>query len=948
MLRRLVYLTCLILAYFSYSLSQGSGKIAGFVRDVDTKEPLPGVNVVIKGTTLGAATDYNGYYIILNVPPGVYELTASMVGYQKVTQTNVIVNAERTTHVDFYLKQEVIQLGTEVIVEAKRPDVIPDNTSTIEFIKAVNMAEVSPGVRNIEDILGFLPEISDGHFRGGRLGEESYTLGGIRIVNPINNTVAFSPIMSAIEEVQVITSGFGAQYGNAQSGVVNMFVKEGNRERWEGRVEFRFRLPGYKHWGGSVFDEFSNPYLQVLNSIEKWKGINPVTDRIFYDFIAYGFSSVYKDTTQAATIAYLLWKQARRDLNKNYNNLWDRSIDISLGGPILKNGRIFLAFRTEREWPVIPTFEPMKTQKFMGNFSFDFPRGINLQFYFSGSVENEFSFRGWNSESYTGIRDWLWDRIIGVSPNLSQSILYGIKFTKALSSKSFYDVKIGWLKTKFEQGANVLDPNRYTEEIANRGMWRHFNTPDLFSVGDPDNDFIDEKTETLTFDVNLTSQITNTHMLTSGVQFNLYNINVNNRLNLSSPSAAAFEMYSAKPYEFGIYFQDKMEFQYMIANVGLRLDGYNYNIDYYLDKFSPIRNKNFNPLEPPVGSNRYYAPELAAKGKTKLILKLQPRFGLSFPISVNTVFYLNYISAAQRPPFNRTIHQRVSQQGGFPILLGNPELKPEETRSYEVGLVQALGEGFTFELGGYYKDVKNLVETAYYIDEQQTLYQTYINRDYADIKGFRISLNKKYGYISGFIKYNYSVATGKSSNPFDAPVVYREKPGEGEEPITLPDPRDILMDFDRTHNLVIQLSIRTPEAWGIKVFDKHILGDWLVTIKSFARSGRPYTYDESGLGLKFNKRAPAEYSTDIRLAKSLGKVFGVNNLTFYIEVFNLFNQKIYNYNTVFRNVQNVVKYEKNRDGLRWLDTDPPFLMDQTFLIYSNQPRAIYLGLIFKI
>lgn len=938
--------SAIILITYS-SLSQNFGKIAGFVKDSSTGEPLPGANVVIKGTTLGAATNYEGYYIILNVPPGVYELTASMVGYQKLTQTNVIVNAERTTRVDFYLKQEIIHIGGEVVVEAKRPDVIPDNTSTVEFIKAADMAEISPGVRDIEDVLGFIPEISDGHFRGGRIGEELYTIGGIRVLNPINNRPAISPIMSAVEEVQVITSGFGAQYGNAQSGIVNMYIKEGNREKWEGRVELRTRLPGYKHWGGSVFAEDNNPYLQILDSPEKWRGINPVTDRIFYDFIAYGFSSVYKDTAQAALIAYLLWKQARRDLNKNYDNLWDASVDISIGGPISKNSRLFLAYRQEKEWPAIPTPEPSKVRKFMGNLAFDFT-GSNLQLYVASSTQDNFSFRGWNSSSYTSIRDWLWDRIIGVSPNLDKSVLYGLKFTKTLSPNSFYEIKVGYLKTSFEQGANVLDPNRYTEEIANRGMWRHFNTPDLFSVADVDDEFINEKTETFTFDFNMTNQVTNSHMLLSGCQFNLYRINVNNKLNLSSPSVAALEKYTAKPYEFGIYVQDKMEFEAMIANVGLRLDGYNYNVDYYLDKYSPIRNKNFNPLEPPVGNNRYYAPDLAAKGKTKLVLKLQPRFGLSFPISVNTVFYLNYIVVSQRPSFNRTIYQRVTQSGGFPIILGNPELKPEETKSYEVGIVQGLGEGFTFELGGYYKDVKNLVETAYYIDEQQTLYQTYVNRDYADIKGFRISLNKRYGYVSGFIRYNYSVATGKSSNPFDAPVIYREKPGEGEKSVTLPDPRDILMDFDRTHNLVLQISVRTPRDFGTKIFNQNILGGWNITLKSFARSGRPYTYDESGLGLKFNKRSPAEYNTDIRISKSIPKVLGTNELTFYIEIFNLFNQKIYNYNVVFRNPQNVVKYEKNLDALRWLDTDPPFLMDQTFLIYGNQPRAIYLGLIFRI
>lgn len=96
------------------------GKIAGKVVDRETKEPLIGANVIIEGTTLGASTDLNGNYVILNVPPGVYTLKASYVGYQTITIRNVRVTVGLTTEVNFEmrnLKQDLPRAGGQIEVE---------------------------------------------------------------------------------------------------------------------------------------------------------------------------------------------------------------------------------------------------------------------------------------------------------------------------------------------------------------------------------------------------------------------------------------------------------------------------------------------------------------------------------------------------------------------------------------------------------------------------------------------------------------------------------------------------------------------------------------------------------------------------------------------------------------------------------------------------------------
>ena len=99
-----------------------TGKIQGSVSDQNGL-PLPGANIMLAGTNRGAAADVNGFYIILNIPPGKYRLTAQMIGFKGSTKTNVIVNSARTTKVNFSLYEEAIGMD-EVKVTAEKPKAV--------------------------------------------------------------------------------------------------------------------------------------------------------------------------------------------------------------------------------------------------------------------------------------------------------------------------------------------------------------------------------------------------------------------------------------------------------------------------------------------------------------------------------------------------------------------------------------------------------------------------------------------------------------------------------------------------------------------------------------------------------------------------------------------------------------------------------------------------------
>lgn len=931
------------------AVAQNTNKISGRVLDKRTNDGIPGVNVIIKDTKIGAITNVDGEYFILNISPGTYEVTASMVGYRTVTQRNVIVNLNRTTTVDFSLDETVVQ-EKEVIVTAERPDVEREKTSTSELIRTEEVREL-PAVTTLATILTLSADVVEGHFRGGREGEELYNLNGMGIVNPLSSTVAFIPTMSAVEEVEVITSGFSAQYGNAQSGVVNISMKEGSRNRWNSRAELRTRIPGYKHFGANVFDEKANPYLQLLNSPEKWAGAdssNPGNK--YYSTISFGFDSRYKDSIQASQIAHAMWKQARRDLNSAYNNLTDYTVDVTLGGPLSDKTRHFLATRLNNEWDFIPTLEPNTQRQVMGNIVHDLPEGMNLRFSGAYSQQRDNLLAGVGSSSYGAFYNWMWDRALYVSRTLQGNTQLGVRFAHTLSSSTFYEIKINRLNTSYVSGAPAISPERYVSDDQNIAIWRYFNTPDFFRVAFTDNDFDNEKTATTSLDASFTSQVTHSHLLLAGAQVNLYDINVANRRSLSTPGAEQYEAYAAKPFEWAVYAQDKMEFEGMIANIGLRFDYYDQRVDYYTDPFFPYR--SFDSTGLPV-----YNQDIAPTAKTPAILRLQPRIGISFPVSVSTVFHMNYGSFLQRPAFERTIYSRVARSNMNTIRLGNPQLKPQDTKSYDVGVTQGLGDGFTVDISGYYKDVTNLIQLANFYDSQNFVFQTFVNRDYADIRGFSFSLRKRRGWLSGSMKYRYEVATGKSATPFNATPSFYEPRGNNTPQDQIPSPKDILMDFDRTHNFILSLVAKTEDEWGPELGGVYPLDNIVLASNSFIRSGRPYTYSTQGLNLVNNKRTPMEQNTNVKISKRIKKFFGVD-ATVYAEVTNLFDEKIYNYATVFQTVtatsgqsstnnQNVKKFEEDRASLLYYDQNIPFLVNQEFLLYSNSPRSFYVGIVFN-
>jgi len=208
-----------------------TGKIAGRVTDRERGEGLPGANVVIPGTNLGAATDPDGAYALMNIRPGLHQLRVTLIGYAPMVIEGVKVTADQTTLINVQLTSSAVQLE-DVIVQAERPMVQKDLTATMSAVSGEQIKMLP--VRNFVDVLqmqaGVVGEGSAVHIRGGRSGEVAYLIDGMYVKDPVLGGLGTNISNDAIAELNLLSGTFNAEYGNALSGVVNIVTKEGARD----------------------------------------------------------------------------------------------------------------------------------------------------------------------------------------------------------------------------------------------------------------------------------------------------------------------------------------------------------------------------------------------------------------------------------------------------------------------------------------------------------------------------------------------------------------------------------------------------------------------------------------------------------------------------------------------------------------------------------------------
>jgi hypothetical protein len=284
------FLIILTLLIFNPSAKAAvTGKIAGVLTDEQTGEPLPGANVIVEGTNLGAACDAEGYYYIIRLQPGNYNVQARMMGYRSVTKTGVRVTSDHTTPLNFELQRTVVE-GEGITVQAER-EVVKMDLAGSSFSAERTEIEAVPLISDVTQYLNLQAGIDGWSVRGSGLEDTKLMADGLLLVDQRKNEPILMPNLSEIKEISLIKGGFNAEYGNVRAGAINVVTREGSPDKYSGSFELRY-TPGYqKHNGLSIYDP-ENYYNEVYlwNKLDTGLALN--VD--FFSGDTFGFDTVIR------------------------------------------------------------------------------------------------------------------------------------------------------------------------------------------------------------------------------------------------------------------------------------------------------------------------------------------------------------------------------------------------------------------------------------------------------------------------------------------------------------------------------------------------------------------------------------------------------------------------------------------------------------------------------
>ncbi len=865
-----------------------TGKIAGKITDRETGDPLPGVNVVIEGTSMGAATDINGNYVILNVPPGVYRLKATMIGYTAITVENVRVSIDITTKLNFELTTEVLDVEGTVTIVAERPMIQKDEVSTRHFVSADDIA-MQP-VDSFEDIAKNQAGVVGTHFRGGRSGEVLVLIDGIAVRDPAgaysDGVVNFSGFTSdipeyGIQEMEVSLGGFSAEYGNVQSGILNLAMKEG-RNKYSGRARFTSTDFGYPDVNTDLLKDIYEFNLSGPEPLTKYLlpsiGLNVPGD------LSLSLSAEITDKDRG-------YYMNQQDFNQSYQGKLTYRINPNHK---LAFGGVFSNRKWDQYYFPASKYGPGSQYEENEYYSYDNLDGDILDHYIY--VNEPHKYRDQQGEiieqsgvtpdgsEYNSVRnfyvgpmqDYLWDR--------TQKSTNGyVIWTHTLSSRTFYEIRLNNFYSNYHYATPDVDDRDGDGNADEDLVW----DPDLpgphpiyrerennyWWVRGDDPGHRDQESWTRSVKADIVSQVTPNHMLKGGLEFYHHRTKVENISWTLGYGIFRKDIWDRNSVDVGAYFQDKIEFAGIIGLVGLRFDmfdpsGFGDDVFYPTDYEYPYSQFDEDGL--PVFSN----PK-----KAELKYQFSPRLGISHPITDQDVLHFTYGHYFQRPDayflFRNYKIQSLTKVGNY---IGNPDLNPEKTVAYEIGIEHQFASDMKGTVTGYYKDVTNLMNWQKYVGKsiQNTELNVYTNADYGNIKGLEFTLTKRPGRFWGAsVNYTFSVAKGRSSDYYGGYGSFTDVK------------RMNILDYDQTHTINANITLRTPNDFGPAMGQFRPLAQWTANFQTDYGSGLPYS--SYGTGKINDLRRPYTTTTDVKLIRHFEA--GTIKYDLFIDVFNLFDRE---------------------------------------------------------
>ena len=945
------------------------GKVRGLVTDGETGDALPGANVVIEGTSLGASSDLDGSYIILGVPPGVYSIKANFIGYQSVSISNVRVNADLTITMDFELKSSAIAVDALLII-AERPIVQRNTTNTIRMTTQEDIENLP--IRGLQNIValnaGTVQQDGILHIRGGREREVAYFVDGATATNPLFNTENITVIQEAVEEIQMQSGGMTAEFGGANSGVVKTAVRTGAPSF---AVTLDYRTDALASKGEEFLSTTSRGYHNFVGTVS-----GPLTSKLRY-FVAGQYNylgnrdHIFVEPFRFDGLVQDEFQRAEEE-----------------GSPLDPIGfqRNFLPNNDRRNASVNGTlvYNFTNTLKFRLSGNYDYTRLPERISVFGGSI------LGASGPAFASALNSVFSNRFARQTEKTGNV--SLRATHLLNSTTFYDVQVNWSGRSFKNFDPVFGDDwlAYSDqrEWDARGMdtseWQSvFRGPRLLSTifdfrFTPRNMPIDSYSKNSQFSIggslDFTSQFNKNIELKAGGRFDRWSMRLYSVNSVSTALAflfgsdgetlRTFESEYIRRVELGrtgstrsgnisyygwdvdgenkvnsgvlgprnpvfasAYVQSKMEYRDLIINLGVRFE----RIDAKVLQPDNVENPTFDT------KNDFIDESTVTETDAEDFVL--PRVNFAFPVTDRTVFYAQFGKYIQMPrltdlyrsgvrSLSRDTSVRTRSLYGFFNQYTGFTAKPERTTQYELGIRQSLTDDFAFTLTAFYKELEDQLRLDRFLADGTgdlaagtPIISSWINNDFGNTKGLEMTLElRRTRRLAAKINYTLSNSRGTGSDSRSTRVAVSDA--------TISDYPTLVynLDYNQTHRGTLLLDYRWARGDGGSILQGLGLNA-LVTFNSghnYTRIAEPQNLGQANpwnVGVRAildrrganpveplnNSTTPWNFNVDL----NVNKMFYFDRFDFrlYAHVLNVFDT---------RNVINVYETTGTDDDDGWL------------------------------
>jgi len=834
---------------FNSKINAGTtGKIVGKVTDRGTNESLIGVNVQLAGTFLGAATDLEGTFIILQVPPGKYTLEVSYLGYKTQNIENVGVSIDLTTKLNVEMQSEIMMSDDVVMVVAEKEMITRDMTASQSVVGNAEI-EALP-IQELGDVLAIQAGVTKGrdgaiHIRGGRTEEVSFMVDGVQVSDGYSGAMAVEVENNSIQELQVISGTFNAEYGRALSGIINIVTKDGGDQLTGSATVY---AGDFYSTATDIFPDVDNfEPTGTFNGQFSLDGPVPYTNNNLKFFVTGRY--LKDDSYINATRLF----SPSDSSNFSADNSDDWYIEQTGDGKSI-------------------AFKATEKYSFLGKLSYRFNAEIRLS---SNLAYSDLVTRDWSSEGSeftpeNQFHDYYHFMLNpdGAAKQYRSGYTWINTLNHTLNASTFYAFVFTAIQSK-EKSYVFEDP--FDPRYLPQTRLQNISYGNAFYAGGVDPWHTSRSTNSYIGKFDITRQINNQHQLKSGIEYRQHDLFFEEFKIIPAKDENGIEIkpfkpalpprispfnnsYTHKPQDFTFYLQDKMEFDYMVVNLGVRYDLFNPNAKVPTDLGDPAN------------------PDKLKDAKVKD--QISPRLGIAIPYSQTGVLHFSYGLFFQMPLYQYLYANSEFEVeiGRLKTLMGNADIEPQKTIVYEIGFQQELSSQLALDFTVFYKDMRNLLGTE--IAELLVgadRYARYVNRDFGNSRGFTVALNQRSSEVfAASLDYTFQIVEGNASEP-NAAFIDRQANRESEK-------RLVPLDWDQRHTLNASLFYSPIQELSFSILGRY-------------GSGMPYTPSFLNIRKAFENTGRSKATSTIDLKTQY--VFGFENvgLLLYLQIHNLLDTK---------------------------------------------------------